>query len=590
MNLFAKPHILGFARNLHKPKSVRARRCFHPYAKKLFETHDVFPLLILDGGAFFFSQQHLGGGTAADFVRALEAGSLFAPWLDRKKVLWDRAYDDTAGSACRPAMEKHVWLNRLYFLLTVAQQFLRTKDEKWPRLWFEFFADWMKAHPYPKLKAGSLDDPPNMILEDHAKGVWHDMQVAWRLLVLVHSVYMLEKSRSLKKAHWEAIYEAIRLHARHVYGEAARDLATGKGRGNHFLQKGAALLYAGVLFPEFPEAERFIETGRAVVENQMSREIRSDGGSVEASPSYSHFIARLYLDACLLLARNKLPPISGLKPCVQKQYRFLDETASPAGRTLQLSDSYALDADADLSLVSGLLPFTRSNRSRSICFKESCFAVLRSRRAAVYLDGMALGMGHHHAGKPNLLVFVDGKPLVVDLGCANYDLKIFPDWFKIAPAHNVVLVSTDREELGLPRWQQTPVIRVAGFEQRRDYSAVMMVYESSSEQLRYEWTRTVLLRQKTIEVIDRVAAPAPVHARQVFHLAPINTAMPDGAHQVAIQWDGADIVLRQVGGQTHFERAYRPAVGPDNEITYAPELSLRAHGTDVQFHVSFELP
>jgi len=590
MSQFDRPYIAAAMTGANKDKKARrgGKRLF-PYPRKLYETTDVFPLLVLDGGAFFFSHAHLGGGTAEHFMAALESGDLLRPWTVRGRVQWDKAYEDTAGRPSKTAHEKHVWLNRLYFLLPIAQTFLRTGKESWAKLWLDYFTDWAKAHPYPPVQA---EDPGTALPDDHAKLCWHDMQVTWRLLVLIHSVYLLERSRTLKRPQWQAIHLAIYQHTKHVHIEADRALAVKKGRGNHFLQKGVALLYAGLLFPELPESESFIATGRAVVEQQMRSEVHPDGGSVEASPSYSHFIARLYLDAFLLLHRNRQPPIKGLKTCIQKQYRFLDETASSAGRTLQLSDSYAFDADADLKLVAKLLPFPRATRTSSVCFNNSSFAVLRSKRAAVYLDGMALGLWHHHRGKPNLLLDVDDQPVLVDSGCCDYDLTLRDDWLKTAGAHNVVLVSSERDERGPLASSDIPVIHVAGFEKKRDRSVVMMVHEFNSPDLAYEWSRTVLLRAKTIEVLDRVTAPAPVFARQVFHFAPLNVELSGDARQATIQRPDDDLVLRQVGGSNagHFELTYRPAVGLDNDIVHAAEMSSWAHGRDIQFHVSFALP
>ena len=321
----------------------------------------------------------------------------------------------------------------------------------------------------------------------------------------------------------------------------------------------------------------------------MNAEVHSDGGSVGASPSSAHFVARLFLDAYLLLEKNKQPPIKGLKNSLQKQYRFLDETASPAGRSLRLSDSYALDADADLELVSKLFPFARAARKASACFRDSGIAILRGKRAEVVVDGAPLGRPQHHRGKPNILVWLDGEPLLIDSGCCNHDLELLEAWLKTANAHNTVIVSPDKDDREFLGPRDIPVVRIAGFEHARGRSAVMMIHQFASERIRYEWTRTVAVRDPEVEIIDRIIAPSPVHSRQVFHFAQSNVGLTGDRRQAWARRGGSVVLLRQLGGtgQGSFELAHHPAVGPDNRFCYSPEVSSRAYGTEIQFHVRF---
>ena len=87
----------------------------------------------------------------------------------------------TRSSSMRNAAESQAWINRLYFLLPLAQRFLVTGDERFAARWYELFADWEDAHPYRE------ETYVNFYKESDL--VWFDMQVCWRTLVLMHSVY-----------------------------------------------------------------------------------------------------------------------------------------------------------------------------------------------------------------------------------------------------------------------------------------------------------------------------------------------------------------------------------------------------------------
>jgi len=553
---------------------VGAQKVRYPYPASLFRQHDIFPLFALDGGAFFFTMEHLKGATGADFLAALETGELLAPWMVDGKLQWDKVYDDTWADGDRWKAEQHVWLNRLYFLLPIAQQAFRTGHKKWSRLWFKHFRAWSRAHPRP-------DGAP---WTDGAKYVWRDMQVTWRLLVLLHSVFMLGRSAGLGRGDWAAIYDSILEHAEHVYAEAKADFRDDRP-GNHFLQKGMALILAGTLFPEFPRAHSYLTLGRRIIREQMGTEIYADGGSIEASPSYSHFIARTYLDAHLALQANGLPRIRDLESCIRRQYAFLRETATPDGRTLQLGDSYTMDAELDLRIVSKLLPLDLQSEppTGSRAFKESCFAVLRSGRLTAYVDGMPFGAWHCHMGKPNLVAYWDGKPVLVDAGCCNYDLPEHRDWFQTAPAHNVVLVEPQEADLPISR-TNAPAMKLTAFRTSSRGSQATFTHRFASSDFDYVWTRKIRLDGETLTLADRVHCSAPARCTLLLHFAPSRIRALRGGGQINVCGEGWELAMHdEVGQAIELHRSKRPAMDASNLPYDAPMLALSRAGRDVEF-------
>jgi hypothetical protein len=568
---FRKPHITSLFPAAAKP-------CQYPYPGKMLRRYDIFPLFVLDGGAFFFTMEHIGGATGAAFLAAWKDGSLLQPWSVDGQMHWDKAYDDTCASSCQTTLEKHVWLNRLYFLLPVAQEFFRTGDEKWARLWYRYLIDWLGSHPHSLKGTAQPGGRGNYC--------WFDMQVTWRLLVLIHSVRLLEKSRFLGEKHWLRIYKAIHLHSRLVHENSSAALLSGTGKGNHFLQKGNALLYAGILFPEFPESAEFIRMGKGIVEQQMGTEILPDGGSVEGCPSYSHFIARLYLDSYLLLKDNGYANIPGLRRCIQRQYRHLATMATPQELTMQVSDSYALDVPGDLAIVRELFPIPKTYPKKSMCFHDSRMAVLRNRRFAVYVDGMETGLWHHHPGKPNMLVFVDGAQLLIDSGCCNYDRDLRSNWLQTEAAHNVVVVvPQEATELHSPLPEPAVVLR--------EFTSRKVVMEHTFEQRdwQYVWTRTLFLSAKKVRILDRIRASIPVRAEQHFHIAPLNVSLAAKRKKAIIQMERGDVAIERTNGSSRslFDLTYKPAIGADNRDCASAHLFSMENGRNVDLEVQITL-
>jgi len=570
MPVYPKPHIREFAR-------AAALRREYPYPPRMFRRHDTFETFLLDGGAFFFTHDHVGSTASDVWLAKLADGSLLPPWTVGGRLQWDRTFDETYGSPCWASLEKHVWLNRLYFLLPLAHRFFLTRDERWARTWFRYLRSWSSAHPYER----NENYPAT-------KWVWRDMQVTWRLLVLVHSQFLLGPSKYLDNPKRAYVYRLIRRHAEHVLWEAAPALAEGKGKGNHFLQKGLALLYAGILLPELGNAPACIETGRAVVKQQLDAEIHDDGGSLEASPSYSHFIARMYLEAHRLLKLNGLPPIPDLERKLRAQYAFLEQTATPGGKTLQLSDSYAMDADADIDLVREIYPLAKKTRMSSVAFPKSAFAVLRSRRLAAYVDAMP-GAGHVHPGKPHTLIYVDGKPLTIDSGSENYDTHWQAYWYRAREAHSTVLIrATTDDGRQTTDGKAAPTYRLKRFDRRS--AAFEHVFRSPH--LSFVWTRALRLEGESLMIDDRVKATRPVEALQLWHIGPwnIKTRYKDDPRQAVVRADKTHVLLRQIGAKAPgFEFVYRPAVGSDNNICNSAQLTSRLSGRSVEFHTRISI-
>jgi hypothetical protein len=577
MRTFSKPFIQRSYRKASKPRR-------YPYPERMFREHDVFSIFILDGGAFLFANQTFGGGTGKDILRALAAGSLFAPWKVAGRVNWNQAFDDSLRPPYAYQVEKQGWLNRLFFLLPMAQEYLRTADEKWARAWYSHFREWQRAQPY--VAARDQRTPPWT-----GDRCWFDMQITWRLLVLVHSVFLLQRSAFLTERHWRSVYAAIQLHADLLLGEARAQLARKTRGGNHSLQKGNALVHVGLLFPELDAAADYLEVGRETVRQHLREEIYADGGNVEASPSYGHFIARLYLEVFLLLKNNRMPAIPGLEASLRKQYRFLAATASPAGTTLPLSDSYELSVKEDLQVVEQLFPLPRMRPKSLSIFPQSCFAVVRGRSMTAYLDGMALGEWHHHDGKPNLLLYVGEQPLLVDSGCFEYDKHPLREWIRSDAAHNVVLVDGGRPRPPRMHGARMPVVSVQRCEHARSYDRVVMVHRWEGEGLAYTWTRAVKSQATTVEVMDRVRASREVSAEQLFYLAPLDLRLLNGGREAAVPVGEQVVRVKQQAGHAGgaFSIGFFPAMGQLNRVAESPRLSSTGVGRDLVFHVTFSL-
>ncbi|MBQ7901568.1 MAG: heparinase II/III family protein, partial [Clostridia bacterium] len=417
-------YIKPFAKEIFGAENVG----YYPYPREELIKHPIFPYFVFDGGAFNLLNDRIGTADGDDILELTISGKLFEIFEHKGKFNWETSFAYTKGTDFTPKYEWQIWPQRLYMTLPLAHRFLQTGDRKYADAWLTIVKEWDKAHPYQEF------DPDIHYLQTDM--VWRDMQVAWRTMSLLHGLFMLQDA-PFDMEDWKYLYDFVELHMKHMYVEALDRLARNHAQ-NHVLQIGVVLMLAGVMFPEFENSAEMTKIGIDTVEMNLRNAIFADGGSDEDSPSYSSFIARLYLEALLLIENNKLPAIDGLRESVVKQYEWIYQCMTPAGTTLRLSDSYSLDVRRDLEYVSRLIDLDFPREKNTLLLSDTKMAIFRKGDLTLYVDAPCWPGPHHHAGTPQILLFVGEEPLIVDSGVCNYDrwelYRLLPE-FKM---HNVV--------------------------------------------------------------------------------------------------------------------------------------------------------
>jgi hypothetical protein len=577
------------------------------YRAAAFSRHDIFSLFILDGGAFLHSAERLGGGQGVDFLAAYQSGRLFGPVTNGEGVDWDKVTPTLLNGD--GLTEYYCWLHRLYHLLPFAHQYFLTGDEAWAGRWLRHFEAWRRqgdtaaenswqsrqriwaaaARSYLKrCLTRELVQLVRRHLKSHpaANLGWCDMQLSWRFLVFVHSVFLLQRSTTLKSEHWHTIYDSISEHARRIHVEAAAEMKLSTGHGNHFLHKAVALVYFGTLFPELEQAERCLDLGRRIVARHSSEEVTADGASVECSPSYSHFIARLHLEAKLLLEANDRQTIPGLDEVVTKQYHFLFQNETPSGLALPLNDSYHLDAAEDRSIVTSLLPELQWPLQTSCCFPDSSFAVLRQSAFTLFADGADANLHHHHLGKPHIILYRERSPVLVDCGRCSYDRKDDARWYVSPDAHNVVKVESATGR-AVEEYKGMGVVKVFGLDGDVHSKSISMNRTVNTGPIRYQWNRRITLSSGQVDITDRVSAEKPARITVLFHFAPSTTILRAANVDLELKHSAWKMRFRQTASR-EYTRANRMsrAFTETNQETMSPQVQTCTFGRDIQMRTS----
>ena len=474
---------------------------FYPYPREELIKQPIFPYFVLDGGAFNLMKDRFGTTDGDEILELTLSGKLFEIFKTKGEFNWETSFAYVKGTDFTKKYEWQIWPQRLYFTIPLAHKFLQTGDRRYADAWLTIVKEWDKAHPYQE-----FDPAIHYIKTDM---VWRDMQVAWRTMSLLHGLFMLQEA-PFTKDEWKYLYDFVELHMNHLYIEAIDRLKRQYAQ-NHVLQIGVVLLFAVSMFPEFDNIEELTKIGLDTVEMNLRNAIYEDGGSDEDSPSYSHFIARLYLEALLIIEKNGYPEIEGLKESVKKQYEWLYQCMTPRGKTLALSDSYGFDVMQDLDYVSRLIDLDFERKQKAVYYPHSHIAIFRKGDMTLFADAASWPGPHHHAGAPQIISFYKNDPILIDTGVCSYDRWEFYDYLHEFKAHNVVY----NPEFEIDDCKVTPKIQKADVE-KGEFLVETLVENKNGQ--KFMWTREILISENKLEISDKATSDTemPFKSRLLF--------------------------------------------------------------------------
>lgn len=158
------------------------------------------------------------------------------------------------------------WLTRAYAL---------TRDEKYPRAFWELFESWVNQNPPnlgPNWKCGQ--------------------ETGIRLFGWAFALYAFWNSPSTTPERVASMARLMAIQAERIYHNI--DFAVSQ-KNNHSMSEAIGMMTVALLFPEFREAEKWFERGEHVLESDVRRQIYDDGSFVQHSTNYH----RVMLHDCL---------------------------------------------------------------------------------------------------------------------------------------------------------------------------------------------------------------------------------------------------------------------------------------------------
>lgn len=263
------------------------------------------------------------------------------------------------------------------------------------------------------------------------------MECALRLIAVLHASDGVRAH--CEPSHWGRVLHLVHSHASLI----EKRLSLHSSLGNHTVAEAAGLVYAGSLFPEFPEAGGWRRRGLELLTREAGRQVLSDGGGIEQAFWYHAFVLDLLgLVDALLAKRGELTP-TAMRRALDAGQGFLALLAPAPDCLPRVGDGdggYALSPDLRISWDPEA-PVAGRHR-----LAASGYAVVNGGRGRqLVFDHGPLGMppsyGHGHADALAVTLYERGVGLLADPGTFTYNGA--PEWrayFRSTAAHNTVTI------------------------------------------------------------------------------------------------------------------------------------------------------
>lgn len=486
---------------------------------------------------------------------------------------------------------KYLWEpNRHLELVTLAQAWHLTRDERYAAGCRTMLESWFDQCPYPRGVNWCVS------LEHAARLV--NWSFAWFLLGGDDATVFEGPEGQAFRARWlESIYRHCHFIPRHWSRHSSAN--------NHLLGEATGLLVGTLTWPLWPESAEWARQARAELEREALAQTFADGVNKEQAIWYHHAVADMMLVAGLVARANGRDFGKEYWGRLEVMLEFIASVMDVGGNVPMIGDAdegvllRLADTDVFRSLLAtGAVLFNRpALRAKSGCFDDKsrwllgdeaaadfaqidaskAFPVRRAfpeggyfilgedfetpREVRLVADAGPLGYlaiaAHGHADALAFTLSVAGKPILKDPGTFSYSAQPWRRYFRSTAAHNTVVVDDkDQSEYGgsfLWLGHANAVVetfRASGDEQT--LAAHHDGYRRLSDPVRHRRTWRYTAGIASLAITDELVCSAAHSVAIHWHFAPecavvvagnSVTASRDNVQVILVCYDGLEPVL-----------------------------------------------
>lgn len=463
-------------------------------------------------------------------------------------------------------------LNRHYPVAYLLPHYFETGNPDYAKYIDSFTKDWIiESWPYPAVKSSTA--------------MWRGLEVSFRVKTWSQVFFGLMNTDYISPATKLLILSSLPDHAHYARYFHAQN--------NWLTMEISGLATVATAWPEFKQAEEWLNYSIDVMAESMKDQVYTDGAQTELTSSY-HYVALLNFELFKNLcndAGKKLPDF--FNKTLEEMYNYLAITIRPDGHGL-------LNNDADLIFNRDIVLKAAETYNRSdwkyivtsgttgkipevgpsFIFPWAGHLISRSGYDAdaqwSFFDIGPWGSGHQHNDKMHVSVFAFGRDLLVDCGRFAYRGEVADKFRKYATgsaSHNLLLIDGKGQAPG-PKVTEEPVSK-KDYLITEDYDLGRGTFsEFTGLEGTCKHTRTLFYSRGDLwVVVDKVSTDRPRKIDALWHWHPECEIVVDG-EKVSTKNEKGNLQIVPAGDQKWEVKMVEGQEQPEIQGWYSKEYNI----------------
>lgn len=351
-------------------------------------------------------------------------------------------------------------LSRHNELKTLAKEYRKTGDHRYPELAVEMLSSWIKQAVFPGEESGK------------STKCWRTIECGIRMGAnwpyALHAFYETGYFTDDFLVDW---YKSVWEHGCRLSGHSTH--------GNWLIMEMNGLAYISILYPMFRQSQAWREFSFQTLVKELDRQIYPDGFQYELSTGYHDVVIKNYQRLIQLANAYDMEIPPEILPKLELACDVNIKLMMPNGHLPNINDGRMHNCRELFLRKKTILPDTpafrwiTSDRTEetapdylSIALPWSGFFVMRTGWSAqdmcALFDGAPFGHGHQHEDKLSLLIYAGGKLLLTEGGNYSYDDSEMRQYVRSTRSHNTVRVDgMDQNRRTDYHWEDDDILKKA---------------------------------------------------------------------------------------------------------------------------------
>jgi len=361
-------------------------------------------------------------------------------------------------------------LHRQKWFIPMGKMFRITGDEKYAQEWTLQYLDWIKKNPLipqPKKELSKEEQlkEDNKVDDNNMRYAWRPMEVSNRLADQYSIFQLFQSAKAFTPEFLTTFLWNSHRHADFVLTHYSKE-------GNHLLFEAQRMLYAGVFFPEFKDAETWRKSGAEILIREMPKQVYEDGFQFELDPGYHAGCIGIFLSALRVAESNGYNQVFPVwyKNTILKMIEAYYNVLLPDYSMPMFSDlSLKVKRDAMKNFSEWMKAFPENNQISyfatdgkkgnapeytSKAFKTSGFYIFRSdwneKATAMVLKAGPPAGWHAQPDNGTFNIMFNGRNFFPDAGSYSYggdaEVTRMRESFKQTRVHNTITLNNKNLE------------------------------------------------------------------------------------------------------------------------------------------------